>query len=122
MVLHPCCRCWCRRWGRCYLTYLFETDGKLALYQVTAIAPPPEKDIAAKMDEFRDRLRSQDGQIFVSAAINRLPDALFDLLHGDLQKFSPPESISNFSEEARQLGLFMYVVSVILPVIGPAAQ
>ena len=58
----------------------------------------------------------------IDAVANRLPDELFGLLHDDRPASSPLASISNFSEETRQLGLLMYVVSVVLPVLEPVAR
>ncbi len=58
----------------------------------------------------------------MTATVNRLPNALFDLPSTDLLNNAPLNSISNLSEEAKQLGLLMYVVSVILPVIEQATR
>ena len=70
----------------------------------------------------------------MTTAVNRLPAPpsgesrggaqaglsaeLTALLCDDLPMHSSPEAITTFPEEAQQLGLLMYVVSVILPTIG----
>ena len=55
------------------------------------------------------------------AAVNRLPEALCDLPLDESSTLAALAPIGHFPEEAKQLGLLLYVVSVVLPALESAA-